>query len=58
MLEGDAFADRERVGCRFRVSNPDGHFLEEQQAYLSEQDGKVAWMRVVCSGYRPAKPTR
>jgi hypothetical protein len=57
LLEGDAFADRERVGYRFRVKNPEGQFLVEQQAYLSEQDGQIAWMRVVCSGYRPASPT-
>ncbi|MCW3027167.1 MAG: hypothetical protein JWN81_378 [Solirubrobacterales bacterium] len=57
LLEGDTFADRERVGYRFRVSNPEGQFLVEQQAYLSGQDGQIAWMRVVCSGYRPATPT-
>lgn len=56
-LDGDAFADRERVGYRFRVSNPEGRFLVEQQAYLSQQDGQIAWMRVVCSGYRPATAT-
>ena len=53
-LETDAFADRQRVGYRLRVSNPEGGFLVEQQAYLSEQDGQIAWMRVLCSGYRPA----
>jgi len=53
-LESDGFADRERVGYRFRVSNPEGLFLVEQQAYISERDGQIAWMRVVCSGYRPA----
>jgi hypothetical protein len=52
LLEGDAFADRERVGYRFRVANPDGSFLVEQQAYISERDGQIAWMRVVCSGFR------
>jgi hypothetical protein len=52
-LESDAFADRERVGYRFTVSNPEGRFLIEQQAYLSERDGRIGWMRVVCSGYRP-----
>jgi hypothetical protein len=52
-LECDAFADRERVGYRFSVRNPDGHFLVEQQAYLSARDGRIGWMRVVCSGYRP-----
>jgi hypothetical protein len=53
-LESDAFADCQRVGYRFSVSNPDGHFLVEQQAYLSDRDGQIGWMRVVCSGYRPA----
>jgi hypothetical protein len=53
-LESDAFADCERVGYRFRVTNPDGEFLVEQQAYLSERDGRIGWMRVLCSGFRPA----
>jgi len=53
-LESDAFADRERVGYRFSVRNPDGSFLVEQQAFLGARDGRIAWMRVLCSGYRPA----
>ena len=53
-VETDAFADRERVGYRFRIRNPDGRFLVEQQAYLAERDGRIGWMRVVCSGFRPA----
>jgi hypothetical protein len=52
-VETDSFADRERVGYRFRVRNPDGLFLVEQQAYLAERDGRIGWMRVVCSGFRP-----
>ncbi|MEA2478483.1 MAG: hypothetical protein QOJ07_405 [Thermoleophilaceae bacterium] len=52
-LESDSFADRERVGYRFRVRCPDGLYRVEQQAYLSERDGRIGWMRVVCSGYRP-----
>jgi len=52
-LDTDAFADRERVGYRFSVHNPKGRFLVEQQAYLGELDGKIGWMRVVCSGFRP-----
>jgi hypothetical protein len=47
-------ADRERVGYRFSVENPDGHFLVEQQAYVAERDGRICWMRVVCSGFRPS----
>jgi hypothetical protein len=53
-VESDAFADRERVGYRFSVSNPDGRFLVDQQAYLSARDGRIEWMRVLCSGFRPA----
>jgi hypothetical protein len=56
-LETDGFADRERVGYRLSVSNAEGRFLVEQQAYLSagegENEGKIAWMRMLCSGYRP-----
>ena len=53
-LESDIVADRERVGYRFSVNKPDGRFLVEQQAYLSARDGRIDWMRVLCSGYRPA----
>lgn len=52
-LETDRFADRERVGYRLRVRNGDGLHLVEQQAYLSERDGRIGWLRVMCAGYRP-----
>ncbi len=55
-LEGDAFADRQRVGNRFSVTNPDGRFLVQQQAYLAARDGRIGWMRVLCSGFRPLRP--
>ena len=55
-VESDSFADRERVGYRLSVNNPDGRFLVEQQAYLADRDGQIGWMRVVCSGFRPAQP--
>ena len=54
-LEADAFADRERVGYRLRVHNPEGLFEVEQQCYIGERDGRIDWMRVVCSGYRPVE---
>lgn len=54
-LETDTFADRQRVGYRFSIRNPDGRFLIEQQAYLTPRDGQIGWMRVVCSGARPAE---
>jgi hypothetical protein len=52
-LETDMVIDRERVGYRLAVRNADRRFLVEQQAYLYGRDGRIAWMRVVCSGYRP-----
>ena len=55
-LETGTVVDRERVGYRFSVTNPDGRFLVEQQAYLSTRDGRIDWMRVVCSGFRPIEP--
>ena len=58
VLDCDGFADRERVGYRLRVRRPDGQYLIEQQAYLSERDGQIGWLRIMCSGYRPAdQPT-
>ena len=53
VLETDEFADRERVGYRLRIRNPDGEHLVEQQAYLSPLDGRIGWLRIMCSGYRP-----
>lgn len=53
-VEEDGFADRERVGYRLRIRNPDGEHLVEQQAYLSPRDGQIGWLRIMCSGYRPA----
>ena len=55
-LESDAFADRDRVGYRFSVTNPEGRFLVEQQAYLFARDGQIEWMRVLCSGFRERDP--
>lgn len=54
-LETAAFADRERVGYRFLVRNPEGLFEVEQQAYMSERDGRIGWLRTLCSGYRPVE---
>lgn len=53
-LETGAVADRRRVAYRFTMTNPDGRFVVEQQAYLGQRDGRIDWMRVLCSGLRPA----
>ncbi len=52
-VETDTIADRERVAYRFRGHNADGSFVVEQQAYYTERDGRIDWLRVLCSGMRP-----
>jgi hypothetical protein len=52
-VETDSLADRQRVAYRFRGRNPDGPFVVEQQAYYTEKHGRIDWMRVLCSGFRP-----
>jgi hypothetical protein len=52
-VETDAFADRQRVGYRMSVATGDGPTVVEQQAYLTAQNNKIVWLRVMCSGNRP-----
>lgn len=52
--EASTVLDTRRVGWRVRGSAADGPFVFEQQAYVREADGKVAWLRIMCSGSRPA----
>jgi hypothetical protein len=54
-IETDEFADRQRAGYRVRIRNSDGEYLVEQQAYLSERDGQIGWLRVMCAGTRPVE---
>ncbi|MEO8690919.1 MAG: hypothetical protein ABI611_22225 [Solirubrobacteraceae bacterium] len=42
-----------RVGWLVRISDADGPHLFEQQAYVRERDGRIGWMRVICSGWIP-----
>jgi hypothetical protein len=46
---------RERVGYRFSVRTDGELFTVEQQAYLEERDGRIGWMRVLCSGFQPVQ---
>jgi hypothetical protein len=53
-VESGHVADRQRVDYRFLVRNADGPFLVEQRAYFDiDGDGRICYMRVMCSGYRP-----
>ena len=52
-VETGTVGDRERVGYRYRLTNAKGTFLVEQQAFLSERDGRIGSVRLLCSGSRP-----
>jgi hypothetical protein len=56
-IENGEVADRESVRYRFRVTNNDGAFLVEQQAYLAVADEGITYLRIMCSGYRPIDNT-
>jgi len=48
-------AGREHVAYRVRVHAGVDEYLIEQQAYYdTADDGRICWMRVLCSGYQPA----
>jgi hypothetical protein len=45
--------DVRRIGYRFDLTTPDGPHTVEQQVYYREHDGQLAYLRIVCSGFRP-----
>lgn len=45
--------DRHSLGYRLQVTNGDGRHVVEQQAFFDTAEGKITWMRVVCSGFHP-----
>ena len=51
--EASSVADTLRVGWRVHGQGADGPFLYEQQAYVREQNGRLVWLRIMCSGPRP-----
>ncbi len=53
--EPTSVEDTLRVGWRVFGSGADGPFVYEQQAYLREDGGQIVWVRVMCSGPRPAR---
>ncbi len=44
---------RHKVTYCLRGTNGEGPFLVEQHAYYDVAGDKIAWLRVVCSGFRP-----
>ncbi len=51
-VETGQVADTYRVGYRLAVTNQDGDFQVEQQAYFRIEGEAISWMRTLCSGYR------
>lgn len=50
----DAVGDRHCVTYRFAGEGAQGRFVVEQHAYYMEREARIGWMRLVCSGFRPA----
>jgi hypothetical protein len=44
---------RHTLGYRLMVASGDGRYLVDQHAYFDLTDGKITWMRVLCSGFQP-----
>jgi len=45
--------DRVHVAYRIHEHEPDGWYLVEQQAYIAPGDRGIAYLNLVCSGFRP-----
>ncbi|HEX3976658.1 MAG TPA: hypothetical protein VHW96_10360 [Solirubrobacteraceae bacterium] len=50
----DVVGDRLCVIYRFAGEGGDGRFVIEQHAYYTEREDRIGWMRLLCSGFRPA----
>jgi hypothetical protein len=52
-VSSHAVGDRRHMSYRFLGHDDDGPFVIEQQIYFTERDGRIDWMRMMCSGFRP-----
>jgi hypothetical protein len=50
----DTVGDRHCVTYRFAGETAQGRFVVEQHAYYTEREERIGWMRLLCSGFRPA----
>ena len=53
-LETGEIQDTVRTGWVVQGTGADGPFVFEQQVDARERDGRVEWLRVMCTGPRPA----
>ena len=49
-------AECEHVAYRVRVRRSGRDYLVEQPAYYRTEGSRITWMRLLCSGYQPARP--
>lgn len=51
--QSDRFSNVNRISYRLAGTSAGRRFVVEQQAYYTVKDGRIDWMSVVCSGFRP-----
>jgi hypothetical protein len=49
----EPMGDRVHISYRIHEHEPDGWYLVEQQAYITLGDQGIAYLNLVCSGFRP-----
>lgn len=52
-VETDTVMDCQRVGYRFKITNPDGDYVVEQPAYVESDGEQISWLRIMCAGFQP-----
>jgi hypothetical protein len=53
-VEAGTVQRRQHVSYRLRAHLGEDEYLVEQQAYYNtDADGRIGWMRVLCSGFQP-----
>jgi hypothetical protein len=52
-VETHTVGDRQHLVYRFSGHDDEAPFVIEQQVYFTERDGRIDWMRMMCSGFRP-----
>jgi len=53
LARGDDVVDLRHLSYRCEVTNDRGSHTVEQQAYYRTSDGRLSYLRVMCSGFRP-----
>lgn len=52
--EGEPVVDTAHVAYRLRITTPTGPHVAAQQAYYRADGDRIGYLRVMCSGFRPA----